>query len=249
MFYLPNTPGWLRMIFPYGVVWKGDPTNNTVYLTFDDGPDPEPTQFVLDQLEAYDIKATFFCIGDNVAKYPALFEKVKTAGHRVGNHTMHHSNGWTTENKQYVSEIMEAHQLIQSDLFRPPYGKITTGQARELRRKELVVSSEPEPGIREMELGIQGSTGNSFPITTPLISGNTSQINGQQFQIIMWSVIAGDFDTTIDGNVCFNHIVKYTQPGSIIVFHDSQKAFPRLKIALPKTLEWLKEKGYNTKLL
>ena len=137
MFYLPNTPLWLRMIFPAGVVWKGDPADNTVYLTFDDGPDPEPTQFVLDQLEKYNYQATFFCIGDNVALYPQLFQKIKVAGHRVGNHTMHHPNGWTTNTDAYVNEIMEAHELIQSDLFRPPYGKITPAQARELRKKEL----------------------------------------------------------------------------------------------------------------
>ncbi|MES2648015.1 MAG: polysaccharide deacetylase family protein [Bacteroidota bacterium] len=240
MFYLPNTPAWLRMIFPYGVVWKGDPANNAVYLTFDDGPDPGATQFVLDQLEKYNIQATFFCIGDNVVKYPLLFEKVKAAGHRVGNHTMHHPNGWTTENTRYVNEIMEAHQLIQSDLFRPPYGKITSGQARELRKKELGIAKK-ELGIGREELRIKGKSGIQID--------QRSDIRDRQMKIIMWSVIAGDFDKTIDGNVCYNHIVKYTRPGSIIVFHDSQKAFPRLKVALPKTLEWIREKGYIPTLL
>ena len=236
MFYLPNVPFWMRMIFPSGVIWKGDPTGNTVYLTFDDGPDPEPTQFVLDQLEQYNFKATFFCLGDNVARHPEMFEKLKAAGHRVGNHTMHHPNGWITNNDAYVNEIMEAHELIQSDLFRPPYGKITQGQARELRSKEL-------------GMGTQDSGHNAIPSKTPNITDHKSQITDHTFQIIMWGVIAGDFDETVDGNVCFDRVVKFTRPGSIIVFHDSQKAFPRLKVALPKTLEWLKENGYNPKLL
>lgn len=219
MFYLPNTPLWLRLIFPSGVVWKGDPTNKTVYLTFDDGPEPEVTQFVLDELEKYNIKATFFCIGDNVAKHPETFEKVKAAGHRVGNHTMHHPNGWKTKDSAYVNEVMEANKLIQSDLFRPPYGKITAGQARALRSREL---------------GIGGL-------------GNKGTPSG--FNIIMWSVIAGDFDEKIDGDVCYSHILKYTTPGSIIVFHDSYRAFPRLKVALPKTLEWLKQQGFRTEVI
>ncbi|CAN5467545.1 polysaccharide deacetylase family protein [soil metagenome] len=239
MFYLPNTPLWLRMIFPSGVAWTGDPANKTVYLTFDDGPDPIVTQFVLDQLESYNIKATFFCIGDNVAKHPEMFEKVKAAGHRVGNHTMHHPNGWTTNNAAYVNEIMEAHRLIQSDLFRPPYGKITQAQAKLLRSKEL--------GIKDWELGNTGKATNEQQCSN--YTNHQSQIRNQRFQIIMWSVIAGDFDEKIDGNVCYNHIVKHTKPGSIIVFHDSEKAFPRLKVALPKTLDWLAEQGYHPKLL
>ena len=245
MFYLPNTPLWLRMIFPSGVVWKGDPTNKTVYLTFDDGPEPAVTQFVLDQLASYNLKATFFCIGENVAKHPEMFEKVKAAGHRVGNHTMHHPNGWTTNNAAYVNEIMEAHQLIQSDLFRPPYGKITQAQAKLLKSKELEIDHN-DISLLLSKSKVAG-TGISKQILN--VTGNRSDIRNERFQIIMWSVIAGDFDKRIDGNVCYNHIVKHTNPGSIIVFHDSEKAFPRLKVALPKTLEWLTKEGYNPKLL
>lgn len=200
----------MRMIFPSGVVWKGDPADNAVYLTFDDGPDPEVTQFVMDELDRYGYKATFFCIGDNVALYPETFEKVKAVGHHVGNHTMHHSNGWKTPAKEFVDEILEADKLIHANLFRPPYGKITASQTSLLKKK---------------------------------------MARQDDFKIIMWSVIAGDWDDKADGNLCYERIVKYTRPGSIIVFHDSQKAFPRLKVALPKTLAWLKEQGFNPALI
>lgn len=225
MFYLPNTPLWLRMIFPPGVTWKGDPKNNTVYLTFDDGPEPEVTQYVLDLLNQYDIKATFFCIGENVAKHPGMFQKLQNSGHRVGNHTMHHPNGWQTENSAYFKEVLNADKLIGSKLFRPPYGKITYKQARVLKSRELL----------EKELVKQGE--------------KPAAQKPHPFKIIMWSVIAGDFDEKIDGNTCFKHIVKYTKPGSIIVFHDSLRAYPRLKVALPKTLEWLQQQGFRAALL
>jgi peptidoglycan/xylan/chitin deacetylase (PgdA/CDA1 family) len=207
MFYIPNTPFWLRMLFPADVVWKGKPDNNTVYLTFDDGPTPEVTAFVLEQLEKHQVKATFFCIGDNVALYPEIFRQVQAEGHRVGNHTMHHSNGWKTDDDAYLQEIKEADQLIGSNLFRPPYGRIKASQHARLKKMN------------------------------------------PDHQTIMWSVIAGDFDEKIDGNTSFQFIKSHTKPGSIIVFHDSVKAFPRLKIALPLTLEWLREQGFRTAML
>lgn len=210
MFYLANTPFWLRMIFPPGVVWKGNPTGNTVYLTFDDGPDPEVTVFVLEQLRNYNMKATFFCVGSNVAKYPEVFEKVKSEGHRVGNHTMNHANGWTTDNNKYIQEIAAADGLIHSNLFRPPYGKITRAQVKLLRHQASDIKKS---------------------------------------DIIMWGALAGDFDPGIDGQKCFENVTKNTTAGSIIVFHDSKKAFPRLKTALPATLEWLTQQGFRAGLL
>lgn len=211
MFYLANTPFWLRMVFPKNVVWQGDPSGNKVYLSFDDGPTPVVTRFVLDLLDKYGYKATFFCIGDNVKKHPEIFNLLQAQGHRAGNHTMHHPNGWKTPADAYVAEILEADKLIGSGLFRPPYGKITEAQAKKL-------------------CDANGSA-------------------HQTMQIIMWSVITGDFDTTADGDTCFNRVVKHTKPGSIIVFHDSEKAFPRLKTALPKTLEWIKQQGLQPALI
>jgi peptidoglycan/xylan/chitin deacetylase (PgdA/CDA1 family) len=210
MFYLSNTPLWLRLIFPPGVVWTGDRAGNTVYLTFDDGPDPAATPYVLEELRKYQMKATFFCVGANVAKYPELFQQLKQEGHRVGNHTMNHKNGWKTSDDSYVQEIIEADKLINSNLFRPPYGKITRSQLKLLREQTQLVS---------------------------------------QSRIIMWGALAGDFDAGIDGKKCFDNVRKNTSAGSIIVFHDSQKALPRLKEALPATLDWLSKKGFSTGLI
>ncbi len=198
------------MIFPPNVVWTAKPDGNTVYLTFDDGPAPVVTSFVLKQLEKYNVKASFFCIGSNVKQHPEIFEQVKAAGHRVGNHTMNHANGWKTKDEDYLKEIEDANQLIRSDLFRPPYGRITRSQVNAIRHQASDICKS---------------------------------------KIIMWSVIAGDFDERIDGNKCFENIKRYTKPGGIIVFHDSEKAFPRLKTALPATLEWLSQQGFQTALL
>lgn len=210
MFYLPHAPFWMRMLYPQAVKWQGEASNKTVYLSFDDGPIPEVTPFVLDQLYKYDAKASFFCIGDNVAKHADIFEQVIKTGHRVGNHTMNHLNGWKTDTETYIQNTIEAHSLIGSNLFRPPYGKITPAQTKAI-------------------LGLK--LGKKPP------------------EIIMWSLITGDFDPQIDGDRCFQRVKKWTRPGGIIVFHDSQKAFPRLKTALPATLQWLKEEGYQTGLL
>ena len=165
-----------------------------------------------------------------------------------------------TKDDVYVNEIMEAHQLIRSNLFRPPYGKITQAQAKLLRKQELgmkelgigddhAIQGLLKAGIEKQEPGIRNevSIGNN---NHDYFSANqTSDISHQAFQIIMWSVIAGDFDEKIDGDVCYHHVVKYTKPGSIIVFHDSQKAFPRLKTALPKTLEWLVQQGFQMEVI
>jgi peptidoglycan/xylan/chitin deacetylase (PgdA/CDA1 family) len=131
MFYLIGTPGWLRRCFP-GCIWEIKESRPVVYLTFDDGPDPEVTPFVLDLLLQFKMQATFFCIGKNVAAYPELYARILREGHRTGNHTHHHLNGWKTDNATYFSDISQARTVIDSDLFRPPYGRITRGQLRSL---------------------------------------------------------------------------------------------------------------------
>ena len=286
MYYLPHTPFWMRMIFPKGVTWKGKPDGNKVYLTFDDGPTPLVTQFVIDQLRMYDYKATFFCIGENVKKHASIFRQLKDDGHAVGNHTMHHPNGWKMAARAYADDVLEADKWIGSHLFRPPYGKITAAEAA-LIRKELGIrnwelgeaASNEEFGIGDWELGGKANGAKELGIGNLELgeaanaeelgigdwelggkangakelgirnwelgnTGNRLDPNlSAEIKIVMWSVITGDFDNNIDGETCFNRVKQYTKPGSIIVFHDSDKAFPRLKDALPKTLEWIKEQG------
>jgi len=129
MFYFVRTPGWLKKIYSNSL-WQVPGTDKTIYLTFDDGPHPSITSFVLDELKKYNAKATFFCIGNNVVKYPDTYARILNEGHAVGNHTFNHLNGWKTSNEEYLRDIKEAKKHIDSVLFRPPYGRITRFQQK-----------------------------------------------------------------------------------------------------------------------
>lgn len=133
MRYLVTSPWWMRMLFPANLTWSIPTTEKILYLTFDDGPQPDATAFVLDELKKYQAKATFFCIGKNVQEQPALYQRILSEGHRVGNHTQNHLNGWKTDDTKWLSNVKEASNWIDSDLFRPPYGKIRTFQAKLLQ--------------------------------------------------------------------------------------------------------------------
>ncbi|MFY9463483.1 MAG: polysaccharide deacetylase family protein [Sediminibacterium sp.] len=121
--YLVKTPWWLRAIYP-SLVWKLPAREKVIYLSFDDGPHETATPFILDLLKGYDAKASFFCIGKNVRMYPAIYQRILDEGHTVGNHTEHHINGWKNTDAVYFSEIHQAAEVIGSNLFRPPYGRI-----------------------------------------------------------------------------------------------------------------------------
>lgn len=182
------------------LVWSIKTTMKEVFLTFDDGPIPEVTPWVLETLKQYDAKATFFCVGDNVKKHPDIYRMIVDQGHKVGNHTMNHLNGWTNFNKTYFENIEKCNALIHSNLFRPPYGKIKPSQISHLKN---------------------------------------------DYRIIMWDVLTKDYDASVTGEYCFEKVKKNCKPGSIIVFHDSIKAEKRLRKALPKSLEYLKQEGYT----
>jgi peptidoglycan-N-acetylglucosamine deacetylase len=171
-----------------------------VFLTFDDGPVPEVTPLVLDILKKYKVKATFFCVGENVQNYPGVFDMLICEGHAVGNHTFHHVKAWETEYQVYLSEVEQCNRLVNSKLFRPPHGQITRKLARKLR---------------------------------------------DQYRIIMWSALTGDYDKSLSGDDCLANAKKYTRPGSIIVFHDSLKARDRMEHALPKYIEYCIKEGYT----
>lgn len=198
--YLVNTPWWLRHLYSPNLTWNISSKKKEIFLTFDDGPHPTITPFVLKCLQQYNAKATFFCIGKNVQQFPEVYKQIMDEGHQVGNHTYNHLNGWKTGNIIYLKDVILAQQKIESPLFRPPYGRITKSQVKEL---------------------------------SPV------------FKIIMWDVLSGDFDTTLSPQRCFENVASNATGGSIIVFHDSEKAFPRLEYALPKTLSLLSEKGYE----
>ena len=129
--YMVKTPWWLKKLYP-GCIWDMPGKEKTLYLSFDDGPHPTITPFVLQQLKNYHAKATFFCIGENVIRYPGIFQQLIDEGHAVGNHTFHHINGWKTPVNDYFDDMMKADEYIHSNLFRPPYGRIKRSQLRRL---------------------------------------------------------------------------------------------------------------------
>jgi len=136
--YLIKTPLLLKVLYPK-LLWDAGGNNKSIFVTFDDGPIPIVTPFVLNILKQYNAKATFFCIGDNVRKHPEVFEQVKNEGHAIGNHTFNHLNGWNTDDKTYLDNFLQADELIGSTLFRPPYGRI--------KRSQVKLLQQAKPGI------------------------------------------------------------------------------------------------------
>lgn len=213
--YLVKSPLLLKWFYS-ALIWNKSRSKKIVYLTFDDGPIPNVTDFVLNTLKSFEAKATFFCIGDNITKHPEVFANVKNAGHAIGNHTFNHLKGWKTNDETYTANFLQCQQLTHSNLFRPPYGRIKKSQIKKLR---TVYSAQ-------------------FTNLNP-------QTTNTDLQIIMWDVISYDFDARFSPEKCYQNVIRNTKNGSIIVFHDSLKAFDRLQYALPKTLKYLSEKGYQ----
>lgn len=120
-------------------IWRKEKKKNNIYLTFDDGPIPELTPWVLDILKERNIKATFFCVGENIVKHPEIFERIKNEGHAVGNHTHNHLKGWTTSDEAYLQNVQACQELTQTDLFRPPYGRATRSQLRHLAKTHRII--------------------------------------------------------------------------------------------------------------
>ncbi|WP_345271353.1 polysaccharide deacetylase family protein [Nibrella viscosa] len=191
----------LRTIYPE-FLWRLDDSEPVIYLTFDDGPIPDITEFALEQLDKYAAQATFFCIGDNVRKHTDIFYNVIEAGHAIGNHTYNHLNGWKTDDETYLKNVYKAQDELRvaTTLFRPPYGRIRRSQALDLL---------------------------------------------DTHSIVMWDVLSGDFDTSLSPQTCLRKTIQYTEPGSIVVFHDSLKAWPNMRYVLPRMLAHFAERGYE----
>jgi peptidoglycan/xylan/chitin deacetylase (PgdA/CDA1 family) len=138
--FLHYSPFWLKALYPR-YIWHIPVSEKKIFLTFDDGPIPDITEFVLEELAKFNAKATFFCIGDNVRKHPDVFAKLAQQGHSIGNHTFNHMNGWKTQDDLYLDNISKCDvQLnMQTSLFRPPYGRISRAQARLLPADRKIV--------------------------------------------------------------------------------------------------------------
>lgn len=133
-----KTPRFFRWIFP-NKTWGFSRLENAVYLTFDDGPDPHVTPWILDLLKEKNILATFFCVGANAEKYPELVERILSEGHSIGNHSMRHEKGVKTANNVYLESVREAHEHISSSLFRPPYGRLKISQTWKLKKEYQII--------------------------------------------------------------------------------------------------------------
>lgn len=129
---LVKPPGWIRRLSPR-TVWRIPTSEKILYLTFDDGPVPGLTEWILQTLESFQARATFFCVGENVRKYPDLYDKILRAGHATGNHTFSHMNSYRTSVNKYIRDVFLAREVIDSGLFRPPYGRLRPRAARKLR--------------------------------------------------------------------------------------------------------------------
>ncbi|MGX8695139.1 MAG: polysaccharide deacetylase family protein, partial [Prevotella sp.] len=175
-----------------------------VYLTFDDGPIPESTPFILDTLREFDAKATFFMVGDNVRKYPELYQSILADGHQVGNHTHNHISGFRHSLHEYCYNVEKANAYIHSHFMRPPHGWMRIPQYAWLSRK---------------------------------------------YKVVMWDLVTRDYSKWLTGEDVLNNVKRYARNGSIITFHDSLKSIEKLRYALPESLRWLKEQGYEFKLI
>lgn len=136
--YLVQPTYLIKSIYPKAI-WRKEPTEKKLYLTFDDGPIPEITTWVLDVLKQYNVKATFFCVGNNVEKHPTIFQRIVDEEHSVGNHTYNHLNGWKTHSPLYLKNVSKCKEVVNSRLFRPPYGKMKKTQFNILRRYYSIV--------------------------------------------------------------------------------------------------------------
>ena len=192
---------WLRWLYPRAT-WRMDKNERAVYLTFDDGPIPEATPFILKTLAEFGVHATFFMVGDNVRKHPELYDQIVAAGHQVGNHTFNHWGGFKHTTRSYSENVQKANDLIHSHLFRPPHGWMRWEQY--------------------------------FWV-------------GRKYRIVMWDLVTRDYSKWMTADDIVANVKRYARNGSIITFHDSLKGIDKLHYALPESLRWLKEQGYEFK--
>ncbi|MFM6951755.1 MAG: polysaccharide deacetylase family protein [Bacteroidota bacterium] len=223
-----SVPSTIQRLIP-SCTWRKEVSEKVVFLTFDDGPHPRITPWVLETLRQYDAKATFFCVGDNIEKFPEVSKATLAAGHAIANHTMHHVKGWKTSNPDYLREIQDCELqigLVQKDavdrgvsgshrirdiqnpakkLFRPPYGQIKPSQIQAIKA-----------------IG---------------------------YEVVQWSNLSCDYDPKLNVSKSLAALLSQSSAGSIVVFHDSEKAEDQLMWILPKYLEAMTNRGYTFEIL
>lgn len=203
MSLLVRPPQLLRSYYRSSV-WRMEKDAPVIYLTFDDGPIEDLTPWVLDTLKHYQVKATFFCVGQNIERNGPIFKRILDEGHQAGNHTYNHIKGWKTSNRDYFDNVEKCESLINTKLFRPPYGRIKKSQFKQLSK---------------------------------------------HYKVIFWDVLTYDYDKLVSPETCLDNSIRYTRPGSIIVFHDNIKAQKNLKYALPQYIEHFLKLNYKFAIL
>ena len=253
--YFVRPPFFLQWYYA-NLTWRKATNEKTVYLTFDDGPIPNVTDFVLNTLKSFDVKATFFCIGDNIRKHPTVFDRIKNEGHAIGNHTYHHLKGWSTDDVAYLEDFEKCQALTKTNLFRPPYGRIKKSQVRKLKDQRPKLKTEVESEKLEVEsLKLEAERlktkdqvmSEKSKVGSLHYQNHVSNLKSQisNLDIVMWDVLSGDFDTSISPEKCYHNVMNNVKNGSIIVFHDSLKAWDRLEYALPRVIDTLLKQGYG----
>ena len=189
-----------RILFPeaiWRIKYKG---RKVAFVTFDDGPVPEVTPWVLDTLDRFGVKATFFMVGDNVRGPPGLLDETTRRGHSSATQTRHHIQGLHTSRRKFLRDVSEAGALIDSVLFRAPHGLLTWKQAKAVQ---------------------------------------------QHYNLVMYDVVTRDYSRKLTPDRVLDNVRRFTRNGSIIVFHDSLKAWRNLREVLPQALQWLIDQGYE----
>jgi len=202
--YKITPPSLIRKLFP-GTIWRVKTNEKALFITFDDGPVPEVTPWVIDCLKKYNAVATFFCVGDNVRKFPEIFKSLTDNGMAVGNHSFSHKRPKRLNKKDFFEDVDKCTEFVKSRLFRPPHGKIRPWWTSELKKR--------------------------FD------------------KIVMWDILSLDYDKNVTEEEVVNNVITNIRHGSVIVFHDSLKAWDRMKYALPIVLEFIVEKGFKTKII
>ncbi len=186
-------------MFPRAL-WNIKYAQSEIYLTFDDGPTPEVTQWVLEQLRLYNARATFFCLGKQVDEHKDIYEEIVKDHHSTGHHSYDHVLGWKVSRDAYMSNVIKGNESIKSSLFRPPYGKLSWNQYHAIC---------------------------------------------QQYTLVMWDVNSYDFHPLISAGRCLKNLIANTAPGSIVLFHDSEKSYGKLRSILPGFLDAMVTKNYT----
>ena len=245
----------LKKMYP-SALWRMNPEEKAIYLTFDDGPIPEVTPWVLDKLDQHGVKATFFMVGDNVRKHPDIFRMVVERGHGIGNHTMHHIKFFDRNSLRYMDDVREADKIIIDNL--PSIVNYQSSKSRVSERSPEL--AQGMPNVSDLE-------------RSSIVNCQSSIINGQcrlfrpphgflnhyqykklqwaGYTIVMWDLVTRDYSNKLHPPQVLSNVLRYTRNGSIITFHDSLKSWKggNLQYALSHALWFFKEEGYEFKLL